>query len=353
MADASRFPELALPFAVVGAAAGWLSAGFVDSPLLGFEASRPAAAACAAAMGGLLGLVLRQLCVGGRYRYELGEPSPEVRPRLDHWLVHSVLVLAAGAATGALTRTVSRDRESMVEWMLGATACAGVFVPVCLAVLSAGRRAQRARLGSLVATGDRRAVWGILAVLLAGTTVLALPEWPAWGAGEGSAPLAVPVVLVAAVAATLAIRAKDRRVAARAQAVLDADLSEGTAGDEVNGAPPAMDMGLGDETLGQVVRGAAAYRQRERIAALVKGSPEKAVATLERAAFRGSVALTAIGIVSAFHVAAGTQPAMLLYQDARCGAANPEACDAAVRLVHRDPRRVAALRRRARRGTTE
>ena len=36
MADASRFPQLAYPFAVVGAAAGWLSAGFAVAMLTAF-----------------------------------------------------------------------------------------------------------------------------------------------------------------------------------------------------------------------------------------------------------------------------------------------------------------------------
>ena len=34
MAEASRFPHLALPFAIVGAAGGWLSANLVANPLV-------------------------------------------------------------------------------------------------------------------------------------------------------------------------------------------------------------------------------------------------------------------------------------------------------------------------------
>jgi hypothetical protein len=35
----TRFPKLALPFAIVGASAGWLSLGMVANPLLGFVGS--------------------------------------------------------------------------------------------------------------------------------------------------------------------------------------------------------------------------------------------------------------------------------------------------------------------------
>ena len=34
--------------------------------------------------------------MGKRYRYEIDEPDPSARPWSDHWLLHTVLVLAAG-----------------------------------------------------------------------------------------------------------------------------------------------------------------------------------------------------------------------------------------------------------------
>jgi hypothetical protein len=41
MADPSRFPQLALPFTLVGAAAGWLSAGLVNNPFLDSTPTSP------------------------------------------------------------------------------------------------------------------------------------------------------------------------------------------------------------------------------------------------------------------------------------------------------------------------
>jgi hypothetical protein len=346
MADASRFPPLALPFALVGAAAGSLSAGLVNGPVLGFDVSQPAAVACAAMMGALTGAVLRRLCVGVRYRYEEGDPDPERRPVTDRWPLHAVLVIAAGAIAGVLIRELSHGYGPRAEWAAGGAACAAAFVPVCLQVLAAGRRAQRARMGSLVAARDQRAVWGILALLLVAATVEALPEWPAWRAGEGRAPLAVPIVLLAALAVTLKIRAADRIAAARAWEVLDAGLLERAPGEAGPGdrLVAGLDLGLGEELLGRVSQGAA-YRGQAKMTAEVKGTPELAVHALERAVRRGTFGLVAIGAAAVVHLAATTAPALLTYHEERCKAANLDACSSAIQLR-------AALRAEARRKPT-
>src|SRR5689334_10915360 len=69
MADASRFPNLAVPFALVGAAAGWLSAGLAQHPFVYAPDStfRGVTAAVAAVLAGATGVLLRRWCVGQRY----------------------------------------------------------------------------------------------------------------------------------------------------------------------------------------------------------------------------------------------------------------------------------------------
>src|SRR5262249_14680243 len=145
----------------------------------GFKVAWPVATAAATVIGALTGAALKRACIGRRYDYEIGEPDPELRPATDFWPLHAGLVLAAGAATGGAVATLTPGCSTQAECVLGGIGCALVFVPVCLAVVAAARRAQRARLGSLVAGSDRRAVWAILAMLLAVMTLepVFLPSW--------------------------------------------------------------------------------------------------------------------------------------------------------------------------------
>ncbi len=322
MADNSRFPSLVLPFAIVGAAAGWLSAG------LGGWVSQPLAAGCATVVAALTGALLRWTCVRRRYEYEMGDPDPELRPTTDTWWLHVAIVLGAGAITGYLVAALT-PLCCTEDWCaLGGALCAIVFVPVCLAVLAAARRAQRARLGSLVASCDRRAVWGILGTALAVTTVEALAEWPLAMLGHTDPPVVATALLLAAAGAALAIRRADLRALRRARDEIAAGLAaqDPTVVEHQPDTMARLDLGLGDDLLARFARGAAAYRQQERTVALVRGSPALAVQALQRAVRRGTLALVTIGIVSAVHAAAAMAPARLAYK-IRCHAGSGIACE--------------------------
>jgi hypothetical protein len=348
MADASRFPRLALPFAVIGASAGWLYASLLENPLLGFDSNRLAVAPCAAALAALAGVILKRLCVGRRYRYELGDPDPGVRSGTDTWLIQVPIVVAAGAATGALLGVLSNSVGGPGGCAASGALGALLFAPVCLSTLAAARRAQRARLGSTVAGADRRAVWGILAITLAVMTLAALPDWPAWVTSEGPAPLVALGFLPVAAAVTLGILLADRGALARAKLEVDAALAVHEPAEVEPGAGEAarLDLGLGDQVLVSVARGAA-YRQQERTVALVRGGPLSLVA-LQRAVWRGVVGLGAIAAVGAGHVAAATSStALALYQQRRCASWNVTACRQAAELVRKDdPKLARALLRR-------
>jgi MFS family permease len=335
MADASRFPDLAIPFTIVGAAAGWLSAGLIQNPLLGFPMSRPLTTAVAALLALLTGIVIKRLCVGRRYSYEIGDPDPDARPPTDRWIVHAVVVLLAGAICGVVIATVTPRYNSYVAaCALSGALCAAVFVPVCLAVVAAARRAQRARHGSLVASADRRAVWGILALTLAVTTLEALPDWPASALGDAPAPLAVVAAVLAAGGATLVILRADRRALAEARAAIGAGLSadEPDAGDAEDPGVARVDLGLGDALSAQVARGAAAYRHRARTLSMVKGNPDRALAALDRAVRRGVVSLGVLAAMIAMHAAAETKVVLRGYAVERCSLWNERACTVAREL---------------------
>ncbi len=308
MADASRFPRLAMPFAIVGAAAGWLSASLCGSPPLAFPVSRPITAACAAVMGALVGALLRRFAVGRRYWYELADPDPSQRPRTDAWWVHVPVLLNAGAVTGLVVRWLEDDRWGVTLWALSGALCTAAFVPTCLAVLAAGRRAQRARLGSIVAGSDRRAVWAILATLLAVMTLEELPDWLA-GSPDWAAPVVVAALLVSSAGVLLRVLLVDERARREARAVLAAGLSvhERDGKDEADAHVPEVDLGLGEQVLAHSTPGGAPYRDRERTLSLVRGSPEAARAALARAVRLGLLAVGATAIVHALAAASGSR----------------------------------------------
>jgi len=332
MADISRFPSLVLPFAITGAAAGWLSAG-----LGGRLITQPLAALCATVVAALAGAILKRLCVGRRYPYELNPPDPELRPATDAWPLHVAVVIATGAATGGLAALFIPGCRFRLQCAVGGAVFAIVFVPVCLAVIAAARRAQRARLGSIVAGCDRRAVWGILAITLAVTTAEALPEWSPAMAGYGLTPVVALALLVLTGVVTLFLRRADAAALKRARRELEAGLTARHEADpepEDAGLVP-LDLGLGDGVLARTARGAAAYRDRARTVALVRGSPELALGALQGAVRRGTVGLVVIGMMGALHAAAARVPAVVLYES-RCDLGDRSACRMA-QLLRRDP----------------
>ncbi len=325
MADTSRFPPLVLPFAITGAAAGWLSAGLAGGRGV---FSQPLVAACATVVAALTGAILKRLCVGRRYQYELDPPDPELRPATDNGLLHTVIVLLAGGATGGLLALTDPYCCTRLGCVVGGAAFAIVFVPVCLAVIAAARRSQRARLGSLVAGSDRRAVWGILAITLGVTTLEAVPEWPEWRGHAGPMPLVALALAVLTGVVTLAVRRRDASALQRAKGEIDAGLL--ARGDDRaepdEDAVPSLDLGLGDEVLGRIARGAAAYRDRARTVALVRGSPEVALHELRRAVWRGTVGLIVLATVVSLHVAAAVVPPVVFYELKCSSTMNRNAC---------------------------
>lgn len=353
MADASRFPSLAVPFAIVGGVAGWLSASLIKNPLIGYRVSPGLTAIAATGVAVIVGLVIKKLCVGRRYDYEIGEPDPDLRPASDRGAIHAAVVVVGGALTGAITALVGEDVRYVHGYALSGAVCSLAFVPVCLAVIAAARRAQRARLGSIVAGADRRAVWGILALALAVTTLEALPQWPAFADIDAPPPIAAVLAVMGAAAVTIGVLRADRRAMADAEQAIGPGLTarEEPAPEEIDPSATRVDLGLGDALHERLARGAAAYRDRGRTIALVQGSPGDAILALERAARRGKRALFALAAIALAHGAATTSHARVLYEQTRCTEGDRAACVIAAELVQdSDPRFARVLRMRAERG---
>src|SRR5699024_1249025 len=148
--------------------------------------------------------------------------------------------------------------------------CALGFVPVCAVVLGAAERAVRARLGSIVAGDDRRAVWGILANALAAATLIALPDGAASRRHGVRAPRATvamgacaALVIAGVIAAEVIALARVRRVA-RADLV-QRDPEEARDADRVE----SVDLGLGDDVQARMERATNAYRSQDRAVGMV------------------------------------------------------------------------------------
>jgi hypothetical protein len=324
MAETSRFPHLALPFALVGAAGGWLSAGLAGHPLVQRVSTSPRGAATVVAAGltALAGTLMTRWCTRPDAPLYLGEAEGEARPASDSWPRHALCVLVTGALTGGLVAGICNVFKNPLLGALGGVLCALAFLPVCLAVIAAARRAMRARLGSLVSESDRRAVWSILATALSVATLEALPSWPGAATHDVPAPLPAVLMLVvsaALVAGVLVYDAIDLRRAKQALAPgLEARDPTDTRASEADAAAARLDLGLGDDLAARVARTSAAYRGKDRTLALVKGDANQALSALRRALARGGLCLGVIALVAGAHVLARGDQALRMYSEARC-----------------------------------
>lgn len=325
MAGASRFPQLALPFAIVGAAAGWLSAGLLANPLV--RQTRPGkqgiAAVCAMVFAAAAGALLTRFCSAPKkYAYELDAPvlAPTTRARGDTWPRHIAAVLAAGTATGTVVAILCDTYRGPLAGALSGFLCAAAFVPVCAAVILAARRALRARLGSIVADSDRRAVWGILAPTLALATLEAVPDWPASVGHDIAVPWLALGLAQAAGLVLMVILLADALALRKARRALAAGLTQRDPDDlgEVDASVPRLDLGLGDESHARLARSASAYRGRDRALALVEGSPEQALSALRRALVRGALGLGVVAAVWATHQLADSHAAYQRFEEQLC-----------------------------------
>jgi hypothetical protein len=312
-------PRLALPFALVGAAAGWLLASFFDNPLLDRVPNQaaPWAALCAAAFGALIGHRLQRR-TGADEPYL---PAANVALRVaGHVLVGGV---ACGGLLGAL---IYANEQGLYSGLLGGLLGGAAFVPVAIVVVSAARRAERARLGSLVARADHRELWSVMLAALAVSTVFALIDWPA-----GRPPYVALGLVGGALVASLHLLIVDvralsalRRVARAAERMerRERTLDEGEPLPEV----PAVDLGLGVEVRAELVQDGFAYRARAREAALLLGDLDEARAALRRALRVKATALSVAALMLGAHAAASGRRASIAYHQEVCARGSDAGC---------------------------
>jgi hypothetical protein len=313
-------PQLAFPFAAIGLAAGWLSDALLANPAVGvsLRTNQELAAGISALVCAVLGAALTRRCV----LCDLLLATEVPRPLLAVYVIIGGVV--AGGAVGGLAR------DSMFGLVSGAVSgalCAVAFLPVCALVLTAARRANRARLGSIVAGTDRRAVWGIMATALSVMMLAALPDWPASRYGTVAPPRVALGMTAGAGLLILAILVADAvaltRVARVARTEMEPrDRDEADRGEAI----PELDLGLGEQVLATLSRSAAAYRSRDRVVALLIGSVGEARAALRRALLRGVLGLAIAAAVLSCHSWAAGTGALIAYNGLRCAQSSPRSC---------------------------
>jgi hypothetical protein len=301
MSDPARVPSLVVPFAIVGAAAGWLSGDFLRNPLV--QVSDSGVAAPATAVGAVvaagIGAALTRWCAV-RMDWE---------PAWTTWRRLATAVALGGAVVGGVVTAFVDASFQYVHVGAGLGVLASLaFLPVCATVMAAAKRAERARHGSLVAGSDRRAVWAILMAALSVTAGAVAIDWPLTHVADPYGHVPPPWLAVAVLAGALAVLAvclrADWAALARVRAVTaGADVEERDAG---SASPdlPHVDLGLGDDVRALVARGSATYRRSERALALVVGSPAEAALALRRAIRRDALGLALTAVVVGVHAVA-------------------------------------------------
>lgn len=273
----NAMPSLARPFAAFGAAAGLFAilalgsfreAAREVSPLLPMIAT--------GAAGALVGTTLR------RWR-RLHSPAL-AREAIILWV--AVIAAAAGAASGGVVGLLTWGIDGFARFAAGGAVVGLVFVPSCLVVFDAAKRAARGRNGSLVAATDRRTVSSTVLAGIAFAGATQVPAVLSVNTSNDLAPmLQVGLSLVVCLGATLAILALERRdrsgrAALEAFAKDAAWLDRAPEGEVAT--PAAVDLGVGAE---QWTRTSDAnYRLSGRADVLVKGSIAEATAAFDECA---------------------------------------------------------------------
>ncbi len=324
-----RTPGLTLPFMLVGMSAGWLCVGFLSHPTVDYLPDRPQAfaAAIAGLAGAIVGALVTRSCRPREADAWRSRMSPSARMVLT--------VPIAGAVSGAIVGLDIWPRaQAAVAGALTGAGCAVVFLPICAVVLAAARRAARARLGTIVAATDHRAVWRTLAGCVALASLLAAPDWSAAANGVERAPavgggVALAAALIVA-ACLLADVAAVLRVAGLVARGASMEERQGLADTEA--AVPRVDLGLGDDVRAEVARGAAAYRATDRAVTLLVGSLEEAVAAVRGARRRSAMVLAGVLSVLVAHAFAMSGGAAAAFAERRCADGLVPSCVRAAEL---------------------
>jgi hypothetical protein len=316
-----------LSFALGGLAAGWVVSTFFSSPLVGLVPWRAPwwAALCGAVAFGLAGAALDR------------------PPSMRSWAAHVRLLTAvlgagalAGAAVGAIL-TVQQVAHAPLA-LVGSGAGAGlvlgllsalVLLPGFAILARAAADPGTARPGSLTVRTEQRRAWYVLTGFVGTALLASLPDWLAYGSGQGPAPWESDLValvlgggvmaLGALETATLMRMARLERARATMEQVLDAPTAVALA------CRCFVDLGVGEQLVGTRVR-ISPYRAVEQHGAVVYGDAARARGVLVGGLVRAAQSLLVIGAVVGCQRLAALPGAALWLQEQLCACGSVGAC---------------------------
>jgi hypothetical protein len=201
----------------------------------------------------------------------------------------TIVTVVAGAVSGGLVGLFTWGPEGVAKFTLGGGVVALAFVPSCLVVFDAAKRAGRARLGSLVAATDRRTVFSTVLAGIAFAGATAVPAVLSANTSDSLAPLAqVGLSVLASLGATIGIvvlSRRDRRDRASLESLAkdSAWLERASDDEQAPVAENAVDLGLGADRWS---KGDGHYRSSGRADVVLKGSIAQATEAFEECARR-------------------------------------------------------------------
>ena len=317
MTSLPRFPPLAVPFAALGGAAGWLWRDVLQSRFQSDALSRQShlAVIAVALVGGLAGALLGPT----RPAEEWMLPRPSLR-RV------SAVVLGAGLASGMILGALVAPDAPWSGAPAGLLA-ALPLIPACLPVIAAQRRADEGRPGSIIARAEQRAVYALAAVGLVILSALTFPDWMSTTQELVRPPHDALFVAVIAGVVGLAVLLADL-VASRRTAKIEAEIALG------DGPTTSVDFGLGDEVATRAEPGGA-YRDGGRVLAGALGDPHRAQVTLRRARRRGVILIALSELVAIAHGIVRDPVAIAAFEAGRCDRGTLRICRKAALLTER------------------
>jgi hypothetical protein len=281
----ARVPRLELSLAITMAGIGVVLASI--SERLGLLPLTWEPPLFAAVGGALAGQLVRRHCLQG----EIPETGDARKTFLRNW------ILLGGAAGGLVCLAVRLTLPGFIpptitEGVVIGGLLAVVVYPACQWLLRQSRVAVRARLGSIVAAADRRAIWSVTAVVLALASLAGLVE------------LSEAPIMIALVGSSISLfvfiadrhdRNHVRGLIVERQAM---DVLTRRSDDDVLSA---TDLGVGEELAGRTEAGAT-YRAEGRRVPLLRGSILRARIMLDRCHAASSRRLGVVFSILLVHV---------------------------------------------------
>lgn len=291
--------SLAAPFAVLGAAGGWLTLdAFGLAPGAGHHEH----------LHGIVGdretvvqavLLLTTPLVAGLVGRWVSSPRSK-----DHAFRFVVSTVGGGILNGGLVGACAFPLFGAIPGAVYGGLVSWAFMPFLVPAYVAARLA-RARPGSLLASVERRTVWAVTLVSVAAGVL-----FESWGAVARPEPTAGSVgelaMLVAAFAGCALIALADGLALRRAGSLAAHPLVPRSSRE----AERTIDVGVGDAHWEEAegVTGAPTYRERERVARVYSGDPRRAHAAV-RVRFLLSVAFASSACAALLFFASRRPPA--------------------------------------------